>query len=97
MNTRPSSDSIRRTTSKAWWTSSASTTSAPRARHSRTRAGLAPAVITTLAEQPTWRAAKATAMAWLPALTAVTPRAISSGVSARALSSAPRALNVPEY
>ena len=60
-----------------------------------TRAGLAVASITTFAWVPSSRAAQAVAIAWLPALTAVTPRASASGGRLSMTASAPRALNEP--
>ncbi len=54
---RPSSASICFTLAKAAWTSSTSTTSAPKARQPSTRAGLAVFGITTLAVVPRARAA----------------------------------------
>ena len=44
---------------------------------------------------PSVAAAHASAWAWLPAETLITPRSRSSGVSDRILLSAPRALNEP--
>ena len=71
------------------------TSSAPYPRARATRAGLTPASMTSLAWVPSSRAAQAVAIAWLPALTAVTPRASSSWPSPSITASAPRALNEP--
>ena len=59
------------------------------------RAGLAFFGITTFAVIPRARAAYPTAIAWFPALTAVTPRARCSGERASMTVSAPRGLKLP--
>ncbi len=92
---RPSSRSIRVVSANAACTSPVSTTSAPSPRQRATRNGSAVSGITTLALVPRAPAAHATAIAWFPALTAVTPRASASGSSDCMTESAPRALKLP--
>jgi hypothetical protein len=57
--------------------------------------GIRALLITIFALVPTARAAKAAAMAWLPALMAQMPRARSASVSDSAFTRAPRALKLP--
>ena len=94
-NVRPSACSISRTRVKAWCTSSTSSTVAPSSRHLSTRNAFADLGITTLAVVPSTAAAYPTAMAWFPALTAVTPRASSPGDRSSITASAPRGLKLP--
>ena len=94
-NVRLSVASISFTRAKAWCTSETSSTVAPSARQPSTRNGFADFGITTLAVVPSTAAAYATAIAWFPALTAVTPRASASGDRSSITASAPRALKLP--
>ena len=68
---------------------------APSSRHLSTRNAFADLGITTLAVVPSTAAAYPTAIAWLPALTAVTPRARSPGDRSIITASAPRGLKLP--
>ena len=94
-NVRLSVVSISFTRAKAWCTSETSSTVAPSARQPSTRNGFADFGITTLARRPEPAAAYATAIAWFPALTAVTPRASASGDRSSITASAPRGLKLP--
>jgi hypothetical protein len=95
MKVRPSSFTNLSAMAKPSGPFSAMMISAPRSRAIARRSGLALFSTTILAGAPTALAAKAAAIAWLPALTAVMPRALCSGFSDKAQVSAPRALKVP--
>src|SRR5688572_27753152 len=95
MKVRPSSFTSRSTIANPSGPFSAIWMSAPNPRAMARRSGLAVFSTAIRAGAPTALAAKAAAIAWLPALTAVMPRALCSGDSDSAQVSAPRALNVP--
>src|SRR5688572_29983341 len=95
MKVRPSSFTSRSTIANPSGPFSAIWMSAPNPRAMARRSGLAVFSTAILAGAPTALAAKAAAIAWLPALTAVMPCALCSGVSDSAQVSAPRALKVP--
>lgn len=93
--TRPSSATNRSAVANASCAFVAITISAPKLRVSSMRRWLAVPIITTFADTPANFAAHAVAIAWLPALTAVTPRRRCSWVSDSRFTIAPRALKLP--